>query len=94
MPIRKRENRYSPSWLWHHSSRLVESRAFLGTLNNRSIIDALIARIFGRIVSSSFRCPLRSNAGKRIGSSAMRRLPQTRSEASHITISAARAASS
>ena len=38
--------------------------------------------------------PLRSKAGSKIGNSALRRFPQTRSEASQSTISAARAASS
>jgi hypothetical protein len=38
-----------------------------GARNSRSIVAALIASIFARIVSSSFRCPLRSKAGSKIG---------------------------
>jgi hypothetical protein len=53
-----------------------------------------MARIFWRIGSARCKCPLRSKAGSRIGNSARRRLPHTRSEASQSTISAARTASS
>src|SRR5450631_332636 len=59
-----------------------------GARNSRSIVAALIESIFARIISSSFKCPLRSKAGSKIGNKAFRRLPQTRSEASHNTIRA------
>ena len=45
-----------------------------GARSKRSTVAALIDRIFGRICSSSFRCPLRSRAGNRIGSNAFRAL--------------------
>jgi hypothetical protein len=63
-----------------------------GARSSRSIVAALLASIFARIVSSSFTCPLRSKAGSKIGNKAFRRLPQTRSEASHNRIRAPRAA--
>src|ERR1700753_3060996 len=59
------------------------SVARLGIWSRRSIVAALIDRILRRISTSSLRCPLRSSAGRRMGKSALRRLPQTRSEASH-----------
>jgi hypothetical protein len=68
--------------------------AFLGVRNKRSMVAALMDRILGRIVSSSFTCPLRSSAGNKMGKRAFKRLPQTRSDASHNTIRPARAASS
>lgn len=46
----------------------------LGIRSKRSIVAALIDRILWRISSSSFKCPLRSSAGNRMGSSALRPL--------------------
>lgn len=40
--------------------------------------------IFRRIGSSSFKCPLRPMAGNRIGSSARKRFPHTRSDGSMV----------
>ena len=66
----------------------------LGSWSKRSIVAALIDKILQRICICSFKCPLRSSAGTKMGKSALRRLPQTRSDASHSTIKAPRAASS
>ena len=52
-----------------------------------------MTRIFWRIGSPRCKCSLRSKAGTRIGNSARRCFPRTRSEASQSTISAARASS-
>lgn len=71
-----------------------ERVAVRGARSNRSMVAALMARSLKRIVTSGFRWPCRSSAGSRIGSKAFSLLPQTRSEASHRTINAARAASS
>lgn len=49
----------------------IEAGNLYGTA--RSMVAALIASTLDRTVSSSFRCPLRSSAGKRIGSKARRR---------------------
>jgi len=62
--------------------------ALRGTRSNRSIVEALIARILWRIGSARCKCPLRSKAGNRIGNSARRRFPHTRSEASQRMINA------
>lgn len=70
----------------------IERVAVRGTRSSLSIVAALIARIFKRIVASSLRWPWPSKAGSKIGGNALSLLLQTRSEASHGTISAARAA--
>lgn len=61
---------------------------------SRSIVAALIISKRLRTSGSSCRWPCRSIAGTSTGSEAFSRLPQIRSELSHRTISAARAASS
>jgi len=58
------------------------------SLNNRSIVAALMFSNFGRIAMVSVRWPLRSSAGTSIGNKALSRLPHTRSEASQSTINA------
>jgi excisionase family DNA binding protein len=68
--------------------------AFLVPVSSRSIVDALAASNFSRTVAASVRCPWRSKAATRIGSSGFSRLPHTRSEASQRTTSASRTASS
>ena len=67
--------------------------ALRGTRSDRSIVEALMARILCRIGSAICKRPLRSKAGTRTGSSARRRFPHTRSEASQSTINAARTGS-
>jgi hypothetical protein len=49
------------------------------------MVTALIDRTLTRISSRSLKCPLRSSAGSKIGTSALKRLPHTRSEASRNT---------
>jgi hypothetical protein len=60
--------------------------------NSRSMVEALTASRRLLTALSSMRWPCRSIAGTRTGSAAFRRLPQTRSEASQSTSSAARTA--
>jgi hypothetical protein len=62
--------------------------------NARSIVAALIASNLVRTSGTSCTWPCRSIASTRIGSSGRSRWPQIRSDASHITISASRTASS
>ena len=66
----------------------------LGIWSERSIVAALIDGILPHISGSSFTLLLRSTAGSRMRNSALSRLPQTRSDASHSTIAAPRVASS
>ena len=68
--------------------------ALRGARSNRSIVAALIVSTLARMASSSVKWPCRSSAGTRIRSSGFSRFPQTRSDASHSTISACFAASS
>ena len=66
--------------------------ALRGVRSARSVVDALIAKILARTNASSFRWPCFSRAGTKMGNNAFRRLPHSRSDASHRMISAACAA--
>jgi DNA-binding transcriptional LysR family regulator len=74
--------------------RFFRCLALRGTRNNRSIVEALMAKIFCRIAARRCKWPLRSKAGNKIGNRARSRFPHTLSEASQSTISAAWTASS
>jgi hypothetical protein len=62
--------------------------------SSRSIVAAVIASTPARTSAANCRWPCRSIASTNTGSNGRNRLPQTRSEASHSTISALRMAAS
>ena len=47
----------------------LERVALRASRSNRSMVEALMVRIFWRIESARCKCPLRSKAGSRIGNS-------------------------
>ena len=73
--------------------RRLPAVALMG-LSRRSRMDALAASSRRRTWGSRSRCPCRSMDSTRLGSAAFSRLPQIRSAASQITITASRTASS
>ncbi len=93
MPVAEGAHFYAPPEFRHNTRRLFRKRC-PPRYPEQAIVAALIDRILQRISVSSLKCPLRSSAGSRMGNNALRRLPQIRSEASHNTIKAPRAASS
>ena len=73
--------------------RRLPAVALMG-LSNRSRVAALAERRRSLTAGSRLRCPWRSMESTKLGSAALSRFPQIRSEASQATITASHTASS